>query len=545
MKRLSPKKPKVVYDTDTSRRRTIGCISIATLLLLIGISAGIAIGIFVFDVKKEDKLTTFAPTPQPIFTPSPLPPIAFPTPTPPPLSPSATLAPTTIASPTASPITTGPTYSNPVTDNIVRASAPTTLPAAFEDTDSVQYQALTWLLGNENLQFYSPEKQLYRWTLAVFYYSTNGMDWLDNSRWLSDFDECTWYTAGVTACNSERLFANLVLGANNVVGTVPPELGLLSDSLQAINIRSLSADGLNGTLPTTLGLLTMLEELNVRGNSLSGDIPSQLSDLTALVELDLNGNDYTGPLPGGIVSSIPSLQYLDLGDCKFSGTIPEDFGSMSQLKSLVLPNNELNGTVPSIIGNMTSLEVLDLDSNLFTFVPRTIGDLINLKTFSVSNNNIQGTVHTEFGQLVNLEGFFISNNEFGFQIPSELGQLTKLRDGFDVSTNQLIGSVPFELGALTQLRQFRISGNRIAGNLPDSLSALSQLRVFRIDENDLTGEVPPALCQSIDVAEAVAYADCQEIACPCCTHCCVGGLCECQVLAGRFPDPIRCAGSRL
>lgn len=202
----------------------------------------------------------------------------------------------------------------------------------------------------------------------------------------------------------------------------------------------------------------------------------------------------------------------------------------------------MTGSVPSVIGSLTSLEVLNLDSNGFVFVPRSIGDLINLKTFSVTDNKIQGTIHTEFGRLFNLEGFFVSNNEFGYVIPSELGQLTKLRDGFDVSMNQLIGSIPNELGALTQLRQFRITGNRIAGTLPDSLSALSQLRVLRLDENDLTGEVPPSLCLSIDVNEATAYADCEQIACPCCTHCCTDGLCECKIEAS---DPLRCIGSRL
>merc|ERR1712176_545347 len=120
-----------------------------------------------------------------------------------------------------------------------------------------------------------------------------------------------------------------------------------------------------------------------------------------------------------------------------------------------------------------------------------------------------------------------SNNGFGFQIPSQLGQLTKLRDGFDVSNNQLIGTVPPELGALTGLRQFRITGNRIAGNLPESLSALSELRVLRVDENDLTGEIPAKLCESIDANEATAYADCTQVSCPCCSHCCTNGFCEC------------------
>ena len=127
-------------------------------------------------------------------------------------------------------------------------------------------------------------------------------------------------------------------------------------------------------------------------------------------------------------------------------------------------------------------------------------------------------------------------------IPSELGQLTKLRDGFDVSNNQLMGSIPPELGALTALRQFRITGNRIAGTIPDSLKALSRLRVFRVDENDLVGEVPESVCLNLDVNEATAYADCNEVACPCCTHCCTGGSCQCVI---NSADPLRCAGTRL
>merc|ERR1712078_572723 len=97
---------------------------------------------------------------------------------------------------------------------------------------------------------------------------------------------------------------------------------------------------------------------------------------TSLVELDLNGNEYAGSLPIAIVSHLPLLQNLDLGDCRFSGTIPNDLASMTQLKSLVLHNNELSGVVPANIGNMMSLEVLDLDSNQFTFVPRSVGNLI-------------------------------------------------------------------------------------------------------------------------------------------------------------------------
>jgi Leucine-rich repeat (LRR) protein len=42
---------------------------------------------------------------------------------------------------------------------------------------------------------------------------------------------------------------------------------------------------LSGTLPTEIGLLTMLTKLNLADNSLSDDIPTELGALTLLEEL--------------------------------------------------------------------------------------------------------------------------------------------------------------------------------------------------------------------------------------------------------------------
>jgi hypothetical protein len=87
--------------------------------------------------------------------------------------------------------------------------------------------------------------------------------------------------------------------------------------------------------------------------------------------------------------------------------------------------------------------------------------------------------------------------------------------------------------------QLRLTNNRLAGELPSEINALSQLRVFRIDVNDLSGTVPDALCTIFDQTSPVAYADCGEIACPCCSHCCTDGQdCVCIV-----EDTIRCEGS--
>lgn len=87
----------------------------------------------------------------------------------------------------------------------------------------------------------------------------------------------------------------------------------------------------------------------------------------------------------------------------------------------------------------------------------------------------------------------------------------------------------------------RITDNRFAGQLPEELAALSELRVFRIDDNDLSGAIPDGLCTAFDETRPVAYADCSEVACPCCSFCCADGQgCQCIVADS---DPARCGGS--
>jgi hypothetical protein len=87
-----------------------------------------------------------------------------------------------------------------------------------------------------------------------------------------------------------------------------------------------------------------------------------------------------------------------------------------------------------------------------------------------------------------------------------------------------------------------VNNNFFAGELPPQISALSQLRAFRIDVNDLSGSVPAALCTAFGATQPVAYADCLEISCPCCSHCCSDGTDQCVCIV-EDTDRTRCAGS--
>jgi len=67
------------------------------------------------------------------------------------------------------------------------------------------------------------------------------------------------------------------------------------------------------------------------------------------------------------------------------------------------------------------------------------------------------------------------------------------------------------------LESLDISKNQISGELPDSLGLLSKLESLSIYDNGISGVMLPSICNlELDYLAA----DCDEIVCDCCTHCC-------------------------
>lgn len=86
---------------------------------------------------------------------------------------------------------------------------------------------------------------------------------------------------------------------------VPSELGRLSE----LQMLSVGENNLNQTLPSDIGKLTRLYQLDLTGNvDLSGAIPAELGALTRLVLLSLTGTSLTGTLPEAFCS-IPDLYF--------------------------------------------------------------------------------------------------------------------------------------------------------------------------------------------------------------------------------------------
>lgn len=390
--------------------------------------------------------------------------------------------------------------------------------------------------------------------LLALYDSTNGDDWWWKDNWLDEsIHHCEWY--GVDECDEELNVIELDLAPNNLVGSIPSELG----NFPYLKRLYLNWNTLSGPIPPELGNLTNLEQLVLFENQLSGCIPAELSNLTNLTSLVLDEgsfsgwetqeslnwalglDNYSGPEnvcgspPDTVRSALVAIYNSTNGDdwynntnwldetihhCDWygvdcdgenevsgliltqnnlAGTIPQqELESLEWLEVIDFWDNQLNGYIPPEIGNMSRLEELVLGKNQLTgSIPPELGNLTSLMSLQLSQNELTGPIPPELGNLENLRGLYLSSNQLEGPIPSELGNLEFL-NAVDLSDNQFTESIPPELGN-QNLWSLNLSNNQLTGAIPPDLGNLYNLLELDLAYNQLSGCIPSELSSMVNL----------------------------------------------
>ncbi|KAL0012857.1 hypothetical protein SO802_007965 [Lithocarpus litseifolius] len=352
---------------------------------------------------------------------------------------------------------------------------------------------------------------------------------------------------------------------NNFFGEVPKEL--LAGCSKLITME-LSNNNFDGHLLSSDFNLTMLQALIINDNSFSGAMSNELSQWPYYSFLDVSNNNMSGKIPtwicnqtyisslllgnnyfeGEIVcktvpfvnldishnflsGSLPSwssnyLQYLNLKENKFSGSIPEAFLNISEIVTLDISDNKLSGIIPSAIGKLSYLRILLLRGNrLNGTMPTQLCQLTNISLMDLSRNFFSGTLPHCFQQIVSNEtlpfGDFFSvhvgtltyrdesvhdserferqskyievNFVTKYGLRSYKGSILRYMSGLDFSCNNLTGAIPLELGKLQGIRALNLSHNQFTGSIPKTFSNLIEIESLDLSHNRLSGEIPPQL----------------------------------------------------
>ncbi|MYH19104.1 MAG: hypothetical protein F4132_08345 [Gemmatimonadetes bacterium] len=311
-----------------------------------------------------------------------------------------------------------------------------------------------------------------REALIAFYHATDGPNWMDNTKWLSENPLNEWY--GVSTDADGRV-TKLSLRENQLTGSIPPEI----EQLQNLILLNLSRNRITGTIPPVFGKMNALRYLHLGDNQLTGEIPPETYQSNTLMILSLFDNQLSGEIPPAI-GKLANLIDLHLSTNQFTGHIPPEIGQLSNLAYLALNGNQLTGVIPHEIGQLLNLGSLSLEGNRLTgVIPHEIGQLEKLNGLLLNDNLLTGEIPSEIGQLVNLNGLVLHGNRLTGEIPSEIGQLVGLKS-LILSDNQLSGGLPPEIGQLNKMDRLILNDNRdLSGPLPIELVnvPLVQLRL--------------------------------------------------------------------
>lgn len=396
---------------------------------------------------------------------------------------SPSMAPTMTPTITASP-TTSPAMER------LQIMLPAYTLEALREPDTPQSSALAWLSSEDGFNRYSDLQLRQRFALATFFYATGGENWLVNTGWLSPTSECDWYfhPSVIATCSGdideEFVFRRLGLVANGLDGTLPSELAILSnvDAILLQNNRDLV-----GNVPSSLNSLTELTILRLSGNGLTGAFPLTLVDI-ALQEIDLSSNRLTGSLPPQM-SNLTSMFRLALAENDFEGPLPEQLSDMTLLERFDVSDNRLSGPVPLSFQKLTNLQWLDLDLNAFkgTIADDLVESWKSLAFFDCSDCRLSGTISSHFGSIKGLGLLQARNNEFSGPLPSELGLLTSLL-GLVLTENRLSSTIPSEFSNMRTVNYLQLAQNRLNGTIPD-LGGLTGVTQVLLSNNNLTGSL--------------------------------------------------------
>ena len=132
--------------------------------------------------------------------------------------------------------------------------------------------------------------------------------------------------------------------------------------------------------------------------------------LGQIIEIDLSNNNLQGMLPEDLVALL-NLKRLKLNNNLLIDTIPNYWDSLDVLDHLDLRFNTFTGSIPFSFTTMTNINSIHLDNNsLDSLIPAGLGYNASLRTFTASNNLLEGCFSAGVSNFCYKDSLNLDNN---------------------------------------------------------------------------------------------------------------------------------------
>jgi hypothetical protein len=236
---------------------------------------------------------------------------------------------------------------------------------------------------------------------------------------------------------------------NEFSGVFPDVWG----SFTSLRYVEISGSSLTEIIHSSIGHATELLQIHMSWNKKNDKpLPAEINNLTKLQKFYYTRSAVTGSFPD--ISNLTDLRYLNIGSPEaddsnanpgFTGALP-DFSNNTMLKEIILDQHEFTGDWPHYWNNgqFNNLRQIRATFNNLTGTMHGFENL-NLVVFSVSNNNIGGTIPASVTTNSDLIIIHFGNNNFTGQIPQTGWDGWNRLRYMDFSRNNLTGPIPDRL----------------------------------------------------------------------------------------------------
>jgi len=235
-----------------------------------------------------------------------------------------------------------------------------------------------------------------------------------------------------------------------------------------------------------MGSLTELQSLRIQKNLLSGTFPTILKKTKKLMLLDIGENKFSGTIPAWVGESLLHIKVLILRSNRFSGYIPNKICDMSRLRVLDLAQNNLTGNIPICFNNLKAMTQMNKNTIPFIYCSGIVYPYHSIVSVLLWLKGREDEYKNILGLVASID---LSNNKLVGEIPKEITDLNGLIY-LNLSHNQLIGHIPQNIGNMESLLAIDFSRNKLSGEIPPTISNLSFLSMLDLSYNGLNGKIP-------------------------------------------------------